>query len=248
MSNVFYLQRHYTLCLSSNFPSTPTYVCWCVFTYRRTCILCDGLSECEWLNLTVSILHICRIILTLGYVIVMGMNVGSFVHNELFLFLFAFVGILYSVGYRSWLHRTLYYSLGIVPPSCRIVCVCVCVYIYMCVCVCARARVRVRVRVCVCVCVCVYEDDAAFSSHNWNVHTSLGPHFWHLCMLQQFCCYNVTAHVFFCLIVLYNLLLLTNCPGHDLYCKSVNLCFFVWMFNGTKSCNVVFLCINLSLI
>jgi len=63
------------------------------------CILCDGLSECEWLNLTVSILHICRIMLTLGYVIVMGMNVGSLYIMSFFFF--TFVGIPYSVAYRS---------------------------------------------------------------------------------------------------------------------------------------------------
>jgi hypothetical protein len=201
MFNVFYyyLQRHYPLCLSSNFRSTPTYVCLCVFTYGRMCILCDGLSECEWLNLTVSILHICRIMLTLGSMIVMGMNVGSLYIMNFFFLLFTFVGILYSVGYRSWLHRNLYYYLGIFPPSCR-----------MCVCVCGGGD----------------EDDAAFSSHNWNVQPSLGPHFRHLCRLQQFCWNNVTVHVCSCLIVLYNLCLLTNCPVHDLYCKSVNLCFF----------------------
>jgi len=46
-----------------------------------------------------------------------------------------------------------------------------------------------------------------------------------LCRVQQFCCNNITAHVLFCLIVLYNLCLLTNCPVHDLYCKSVKCVF-----------------------
>jgi hypothetical protein len=127
----YYLQWHYPLCLSSNFPSTPTYVCLCVFTYRRMCILCDGLSECEWLNLTVSILHICRIMLTLGYVIVMGMNVGS-----LYIMSFSFHVHRNTVFCRASQYNTAVLQYKFCTKICTAVLVSSSLPVGMCVCVC----------------------------------------------------------------------------------------------------------------
>ena len=91
------------------------------------CILCDGLSECEWLNLTVSILHTCRIMLTLGYVIVMGRNVGSF-------YIMGFLFVPFHV-HRNTVFRSISQLIALctailvsspLPVGCVCVCVCVC--------------------------------------------------------------------------------------------------------------------------
>ena len=67
------------------------------------CILFDDLSECEYLNLTVSIFahlpeHVDITLRPLGFVIVMGMNVGRL---YILSFCFTLAAILYSVVYRS---------------------------------------------------------------------------------------------------------------------------------------------------